>query len=198
MRRRWLGLPLIALLASCGYNRIQELDEQVEQQRGNINTELQRRNDLIPNLVATVDQAARFERETQTRIAEARSGLTQSREQLNQALQGNTSTEELSRASAEVGQNLRNFITIAVEAYPDLKSNANFIRLQDELTETENRLAVSRRDYNESVAAYNTFIRRFPQALTARVIGAERKQTFEAPASTTTAPRVEFPSTTTR
>ncbi len=198
MRRRWLWLPLVALLTGCGYNRIQELDERVEQQRANIGTELLRRNDMIPNLVATVDQAARFEQQTQTRIAEARSGLTQSREQLNQALQGNTSTEQLSQASAAVGQNLRNFITIAVEAYPDLKSNANFIRLQDELTETENRLAVSRRDYNESVAGYNTYIRRFPQAITARVIGAERKQPFEVPTGATTAPRVEFPSTTTR
>ena len=193
--RRWrLGLILVALLTGCGYNQIQTLDERVNQQRANIGTELQRRNDLIPNLVATVDQAASFERETQTRIAEARSGLTQSSSQLNNALESNASTEELSQASAAVGDNLRNFINISVEAYPDLKSNTNFIRLQDELTETENRLAVARRDYNESVASYNTYIRRFPQVVTARVIGAERKEPFEAPASATNAPRVEFPS----
>jgi LemA protein len=196
MKRRWLGLPLVALLAGCGYNQIQTLDERVNQQRANISTELQRRNDLIPNLVATVDQAAKFERETQTRIAEARSGLTQSSAQLNNALQSNASTEELSQASAAVGENLRNFINISVEAYPELKSNANFIRLQDELTETENRLAVSRRDYNESVASYNTYIRRFPQVVTARVIGAERKEPFEVPAGAAEAPRVEFPSNT--
>ncbi len=193
--KRWLWLPLVVTLAGCGYNRIQELDERVEQQRGNISTELQRRSDLIPNLVATVDQASKFEQQTQTRIAEARAGLTQSRDQLNQALQGNASPEDLSRANETMAGNLRNFINVAVEAYPDLKSNANFIRLQDELTETENRLAVSRRDYNESVASYNTYIRRFPQAMTAKVIGAARKQPFEAPAASTSAPRVEFPTT---
>ena len=197
MTRRWLWLPLALTVSGCGYNRIQELDERVEQQRGNINTELQRRSDLIPNLVATVDQAAKFEQQTQTRIAEARSGLTQSREALNQALKGNASPEELSKANEAMGANLRNFINVSVEAYPDLKSNANFVRLQDELTETENRLAVSRRDYNESVATYNTFIRRFPQAITAKVIGASRKQPFEAPAASTTAPKVEFPSNST-
>lgn len=196
MRRSVYWLPLALTLTGCGYNRIQELDEQVERQRANINTELQRRSDLIPNLVATVDQAAKFEQQTQTRIAEARSGLTASREQLNQALQGNASPEVLSQANDAMASNLRNFINVSVEAYPDLKSNANFIRLQDELTETENRLSVSRRDYNESVATYNTYIRRFPQALTAKVIGAERKQQFQAAAGAQTAPRVEFPSNT--
>ena len=196
MRRSLYWLPLAVMLTGCGYNRIQELDEQVERQRANINTELQRRSDLIPNLVATVDQAAKFEQQTQTRIAEARSGLTASREQLNQKLQGNASPEELSSANEAMAANLRNFINISVEAYPDLKSNANFIRLQDELTETENRLSVSRRDYNESVATYNTYIRRFPQALTAKVIGAERKQQFAAAAGAQTAPQVQFPSNT--
>jgi LemA protein len=192
MNRRWLWLPLSALLAGCGYNTIQTLDERTTQQKANISQELQRRNDLIPNLVATVDQAARFEQQTQTRIAEARAGLTQSKEQLDQALKQNASAEELSRANAAVTDNLRSFINISVEAYPDLKSNANFAKLQDELVETENRLSVSRRDYNEAVAN-NTYIRRFPQAITAKVIGANRREPFEAPAAATEAPRVQFP-----
>src|SRR5687767_7240223 len=100
MTRRWSWLPLIALLAGCGYNRIQELDERTTQTRANIDTELMRRNDLIPNLVATVDQAAKFEQETQTRVAEARSGLTQAREQLAQAVKGNANTADLSMANA--------------------------------------------------------------------------------------------------
>lgn len=193
MKRRWLWLPLLALAAGCGYNRIQELDERTNQMRSNIDTELMRRNDLIPNLVATVDAAAKFEQQTQTRIAEARSGLNQAREQLAQSIQSQAPTEQVSQANAAVSDQLRLFINVSVEAYPDLKSNANFIRLQDELTETENRLAVSRRDYNEAVNQYNSYIRKFPQVITAKVTGADRKEPFEAPAGATTAPQVQFP-----
>jgi LemA protein len=187
-----LGLGLLPTLGGCGYNRIQELDERVEQTQSNIDAELMRRNDLIPNLVATVDEAARFERETQTGVAQARAGLTQAREQMAQAIQGNATTDQVAEANDLLSRNLRLFINVAVEAYPTLRANENFIRLQDELTETENRISVSRRDYNEAVTQYNTYIRRFPQAVTARVIGAERRQQFQAPATAQEAPRVEF------
>lgn len=189
--RLFLVLSLL-LLSGCGYNRIQALDEQAETAEGNIEAELMRRNDLIPNLVATVEEAARFQQETFTQVAEARSGLTAARQQLANALQANAETGEVSAANAAVSDNLRLFLNVAVEAYPDLTANENFVRLQDELTETENRIAVARRDYNESVQTYNTYIRQFPQALTARVIGAERKEQFEAPESAQQAPRVEF------
>jgi LemA protein len=179
-------------LSGCGYNRIQELDERVEATRGNIEAELLRRNDLIPNLVATVDEAARFEQETQTRVAEARSGLTAARDRLQQAVTGDASTGELGQAANAVSDQLRLFLNVSVEAYPTLNANQNFIRLQDELTETENRLAVARRDYNEAVQTYNSFIRQFPQAITARVTGAERRETFEAPESAREAPQVDF------
>ncbi len=191
MKKRLLWIPVVLLATGCGYNRIQALDERVEETRANIETELIRRNDLIPNLVATVDQAAQFERETFTEVARARAGLTQAREQVGQAIQSGD-TEELSRASAAVSENLRLFVNVAVEAYPTLRANQNFIALQDELTETENRLAVARRDYNEAVRTYNTYIRQFPQAITARVIGAERKEPFQAPESVQTPPRVQF------
>ena len=185
---------VVALLASgCGYNRIQELDEQVEQMRGNIDTELQRRADLIPNLVRTVDEAAEFEQETQTRIAEARSGLNNAQRELAARLQqGDASMGEVSEANAALSRQLSMFINVAVEAYPQLRANENFIRLQDELTETENRLNVARRDYNEVVASHNTYIRRFPQAITAKVIGAERKESFEAEAGSREVPTVDF------
>ncbi|MGH7505154.1 MAG: LemA family protein, partial [Longimicrobiales bacterium] len=160
--------------------------------RANIETELMRRNDLIPNLVATVDEAAEFQQETFTRVAEARSGLNQSRDQLAQAVTGEAGPDELSRAASAVSDNLRLFLNVAVEAYPDLTANQNFIRLQDELTETENRIAVARRDYNESVQTFNTYIRQFPQTVTARVIGAERKEPFAAPESAQDAPQVDF------
>ncbi|HEX6939581.1 MAG TPA: LemA family protein [Longimicrobiales bacterium] len=191
MTARWIWVPVALLATGCGYNRIQELDERVAETRANIETELIRRNDLIPNLVATVDQAAAFEKETFTEVARARAGLTQAREQVARAIETGE-TEELSRASAAVSDNLRLFVNVAVEAYPTLRANQNFIALQDELTETENRIAVARRDYNEAVRTYNTYIRQFPQVITARVIGAERKEPFEAPASVQTPPRVEF------
>lgn len=186
-------LVLALLTSGCGYNRIQELDEQVEQMRGNIDTELQRRADLIPNLVRTVDEAAEFEQQTQTRIAEARSGLNNAQRALAEKLQqGNAGMGEVSEANAALSRQLSMFINVAVEAYPQLRANENFVRLQDELTETENRLNVARRDYNEVVATHNTYIRRFPQTITAKVIGAERKETFAADESSRAAPTVDF------
>jgi LemA protein len=193
-KKTWLLSSLALALATpgCGYNRIQELDEQAERMESNIDTELQRRNDLIPNLVATVEEVARFEQETQTRVAEARAGLAQAQQRMSQALEPDADPADLSEANAELTRNLDLFINVAVEAYPTLRANENFIRLQDELTETENRINVSRRDYNETVATYNTYIRRFPQVLTAKVIGADRKEPFEAPESAREAPRVQF------
>jgi LemA protein len=191
------ALPVVLVLAlltsGCGYNRIQELDEQVEQMRGNIDTELQRRSDLIPNLVRTVDEAAEFEQETQTRIAEARSGLNNAQRELAAKLQqGGAGMGEVSEANAALSRQLSMFINVAVEAYPQLRANESFMRLQDELTETENRLNVARRDYNEVVATHNSYIRRFPQTITAKVIGAERKEQFEAEAGSREAPTVDF------
>jgi LemA protein len=193
MLRRLLVLACLGLLLSgCGYNRIQELDERAEMTRANIDAELVRRNDLIPNLVATVDEVARFEQETQTQVAEARSGLTAARQQMASALEGDAAAGQVSAADAEVARNLRLFVNVSVEAYPTLRANENFIRLQDELTETENRISVARRDYNEAVAQYNSFIRRFPQAITARVTGAGRREPFAAPTEAQQAPSVEF------
>lgn len=192
MKRTLVLLPLLFTLSGCGYNRIQQLDELTEQNRANIETELMRRNDLIPNLVRTVEEAAEFEQETFTQVAQARSGLNGAREQLQQAVEGDAEANELSAAADGVSEQLRLFINVAVEAYPQLNANQNFRALQDELTETENRLAVSRRDYNEAVATYNTYVRQFPQVITAKVIGADRKEPFEAPESARQAPQVEF------
>ena len=192
MTARVALLVCIPLVTGCGYNRIQELDETVEANRANIETELMRRNDLIPNLVATVDEAAAFQQETFTQVAAARSGLTEARERLAAAVDADADADELSAAASGVSDNLRLFLNVAVEAYPDLTANQNFIRLQDELTETENRIAVARRDYNEAVQTHNTYVRQFPQVITAKVIGADRKEPFEAPPSAQEAPGVEF------
>ena len=99
---------------------------------------------------------------------------------------------ELSQAAQSVGENLRLFLNVAVEAYPQLNATQNFQRLQDELAETENRINVARRDYNESVQTYNSYIRQFPQVITAKVTGAERREPFEAPEGANTAPQVQF------
>lgn len=139
-----------------------------------------------------MDEAAAFERETFTEVARARAGLTRAREQVAAAVQGGAAAQELSRASQAVSENLRLFLNVAVEAYPTLRANQNFVALQDELTETENRIAVARRDYNEAVRTYNTYIRQFPQLLTAKVVGAERRQPFEAPAGAQQPPEVRF------
>ena len=168
------------------------MDEDVEMARGNVETELMRRNDLIPNLVATVEEAAAFEQETFTQVAEARSGLTESRERMARAVQGDVPVDELSAASASVADNLRLFLNVSVEAYPSLTANQSFRALQDELTETENRIAFARRTYNETVRDHNAYIRKFPVLITAKIIGADPHDTFAAPESAQQAPQVEF------
>lgn len=193
MIRRWAWIPLAFLLAGCGYNTIQRKDEAVTAARANIEAELQRRNDLIPNLVATVDEAARFEKQTYTQVAQARSGLTAARQKVAQALRGKATPAELGQANDALSGSLRTFLNVAVEAYPRLQADQNFRALQDELTATENRIAVARRDYNETVQDYNTYIRTFPALLTARVIGATRKVPFQATAAAQQAPKVQFP-----
>jgi len=185
-------LLILIIYAISTYNGLVKRRNAFKNAFAQIDVQLTRRHDLIPNLVATVDQAARFEQQTFTQVAEARAGLTAAREQVAQAVRANAPSDELSRASNALSENLRLFVNVAVEAYPTLRANQNFIALQDELTETENRIAVARRDYNEAVRTYNTYIRQFPQAITARVIGAERKQPFEAPAGVEQPPQVQF------
>src|SRR4051812_8013509 len=141
MKRRFLvvvpALMMLSGVSGCGYNQIQTLDEQTNQMSGNIQTELQRRNDLIPNLVATVDQASKLESNTQIKVAEARSGLTGAKDQMSKALAGGAANQDqVAAADAQVQSQLRNYINVSVEAYPNLKSNEQFTRLQDELTET--------------------------------------------------------------
>jgi LemA protein len=190
--RRFAGLMLIgATLSGCGYNRIQELDEGTEERKSNIGVELTNRNSLIPNLVATVEGAAEFERGTFTDVARARAGLLQAQGSMEQAIQEGD-VEQMAAAEGGLNRQLRSFLTVSVEAYPQLRAQENFMALQDQLAESENRISVARRDYNESVRTYNTFVRQFPQAITARVVGAERKEPYEAPAGSEDVPTVEF------
>lgn len=193
MRHRLLLLALLLCLplTGCGYNRIQSLDERAEELKSNIGVQLNARNQLIPNLVATVQGAADFESETFTQVAQARAGLQQAQEQVGEAVQDGD-VERISAADAALTREIGTFINVAVEAYPQLRATQNFTSLQDQLAESENRIAVARQDYNQAVREYNTYVRQFPQAMTARVIGAERKELYEAPADANETPQVQF------
>jgi len=174
-RRRRLPLVFVALALTtgCGYNTIQTLDEQVNTSQGQIEVQLQRRADLIPNLVNTVKGYAKQEATIFIEVARAQAVLTG-------ALQrpGGSDPEELANANANLSRALTPFFTYA-QAYPQLKSDQQFLRLQDELSGTENRIGVARQDYNQAVQQYNTYIRRFPAAITARVTGAKERKYFQ-------------------
>ncbi len=184
MARRWLALIVPVLLAGCGYNEIQTLDEQAQASQRNIEVQLQRRADLIPNLVETVKGYAKQEQEVFTRVAEARA-------RLSGAIQlGDPS--QMANANDQLTGALGRLLAIS-EAYPQLKSDQTFIRLQDELAGTENRIAVARQDYNQAVQQYNTYIRRFPYALTAKMTGATPRPYFEVTdPGARKAPEVDF------
>jgi LemA protein len=182
LRMRWL-LVALALTTGCGYNTIQTYDEQVTAAEGQIKVQLQRRADLIPNIVETVKGFAKQEMTIFTEVAEARA-------KLSGAVQSNN-VEQMAAANAALTAPLGRLLAIA-ENYPQLKSNENFRALQDQLEGTENRVAVARQDYNEAVNRYNAYIRRFPAVLTAKVIGKGPRQYFEAEAGAEKAPKVSF------
>jgi len=200
-RRTAVAIVMTLALSGCGYNRIQQLDEQAEQAKSNIGVELTARNQLIPNMVATVKGAASFERGTYTDVARARAGqlpaaeqaLTQAQQQTRAAVESKN-VNQLQQAEAAQTRAIGTYLNIAVEAYPQLRATQNFQALQDQLAESENRIAVARRDYNEAVRDYNTYIRQFPQAITAKVTGAQRKEPYQAPAGSEQAPTVNFDS----
>lgn len=184
MKRRWLAVILAALTAGCGYNRIQTYDEQASAAQSQIEVQLQRRADLIPNLVNTVKGYAAHEQAVFDEVAKANAGLI-----------GSIQThdpEQMATANMALQAPLGRLLAIA-QAYPNLKADQSFLRLQDELTGTENRIATSRNDYNEAVKGYNAFIRQFPQVMTAKVIGSKPRKYYEvANAANRVAPTVDF------
>lgn len=184
MRSLLAGL-LVVGLTGCGYNRIQTKDETVNQAESQVKVQLQRRADLIPNLVETVKG---FAAQESTVLV----GVTEARARLNTAIQGGSMGEMAAANQALTGSLGRLIAT--VEAYPDLKSNANFLSLQDQLEGTENRIAVARQDYNTAVQDFNAFIRQFPYNLTAKLFGhgAPREYFELTEASAAEAPKVSF------
>lgn len=184
MGRKLALVLVVASLTGCGYNTIQSLDEQAGAAKQQIEVQLQRRADLVPNLVNTVKGMANQELEVFTQVTRARAGLVG-------AIQSGD-MEQMANANEQLTTALRG-LTVTVEAYPQLKSDQGFLRLQDELAGTENRIAVSRTDYNGAVQQYNTYIRRFPAVMTAKVIGAKPRTYFEVTSpEAREAPKVDF------
>lgn len=173
LRRRLALTAALLSTTACGYNRIQELDETVNAAQGQIEVQLQRRSDLIPNLVNTVKGFAQQEATIFTTIAQANSGLKSAL-----ARPGGADPEELANANARLTGAMGPFLTL-IQAYPELRSNEQFLNLQAELTGTENRIGVARQDYNTATQAYNTYIRQFPAAMTAKFTGAKPRKMFQ-------------------
>ncbi len=184
MMRTLVLTACVALATSgCGYNRIQTLDEQVNGYRSQIEVQLQRRADLVPNLVNTVKGFAEQELAIFEEVSNARA-------RLSGAVEGGT-LSEMAAANQALTSSLGRLLAV-VEDNPEIQSNENFRTLQDQLEGTENRIATARMDYNNAVREYNAYIRRFPQVLTAKVISAGPRDYFEAEEGAAEVPTVEF------
>lgn len=184
-KKTWIIIAIVVAVIGgylvMSYNSLAGLGQKVEAAWANVETQYQRRADLIPNLVSTVKGYASHEQETLNQVVEARAN----------ALSVGKSVEEYVAAQNQVNTALGKLIAIA-ESYPDLKANTNFLDLQAQLEGTENRIAVARKDYNETVKEYNTKTVTFPSNIIANMFGFEKKQLFTADEGTASAPKVEF------
>ena len=188
LMRRTGAAVLVALLAmglsGCSYNRFVGQEEAIKTQWGQVENQLQRRNDLIPNLVETVKGVAQQEKDVFGQIAESRSKLAGARTTEGPTDQKIDAANQQSAALAR--------LLVVVENYPQLRSNEQFARLMDELSGTENRIAVERMRYNERVQDYNTSRRQFPSNVTAGIFGFKEYPLFNAPPEAERVPRVTF------
>ena len=179
-----LMVPLLLMAAmatsGCSYNRFVSQEEAIKTQWAQVENQLQRRNDLIPNLVETVKGIAQQERDVFGQIAESRAKLA-----------GAQTPEQTMQAANQQSAALARLLVI-VENYPQLRSNEQFARLMDELSGTENRVAVERMRYNERVQEYNTVRRQFPSNITAGIFGFKEYPVFNAPPEAERVPRVDF------
>jgi LemA protein len=167
-------------LSACSYNKFVGQEEAIKAQWGQVQNQLQRRNDLIPNLVETVKGYAAHEEGVFKEIADSRSRLLAAR-----------TPDETIQAANQQSSALGRLLAIA-EAYPQLKANEQFNRLMDELAGTENRIAVERQRYNERIQEYNTATKQFPANITAKVFGFREYPFFQAPPEATQVPKVDF------
>ena len=177
--------------AGCGtYNSLVQQDEQVRSTWANVESQYQRRADLIPNIVRTVEGQADFERGTLTEVIEARSRATSIQLSADD-LSDPEAIQRFQEAQTALGSSLGRLLVTA-EAYPTLQANEGFLRLQDQLEGTENRIATARNDYNQAVAGLNGRIRTFPANLVAGVAGVSARAPFEAQEGSDRAPEVDF------
>jgi LemA protein len=179
-------------VAGCGYNTIPTLEEQAKARWGDVQNQYQRRADLIPNLVATVQGYAKQEKDVLTAVVEARAKATQAKIDVSQ-LTDPDKLRQFQDAQNQLSSALGRLLAVT-ENYPDLKSNANFLALQSQLEGTENRIAVARRDYIEAVRAYNTALRTFPTLLWAKTVfsGNKPMAEFAASENAQSPPQVKF------
>jgi len=178
-------------LSGCGYNTMQQLEEAVFKSWGDVESNLQRRGDLIPNLVEVVKGYAAHERETLEAVVEARSKATSV--QLSAEDLGNPQAMQQLQAAQGALSSALSRLMVVVERYPDLKANQNFLDLQNQLEGTENRINVARQRYNQAVEAFNFAIRKFPNSLTnSLMLHLERKEYFKADAAAQQVPTVTF------
>ena len=182
-------VAVIVIWAVSMYNGLVTMDESVNSQWANVETQYQRRADLIPNLVNTVKGYASHEKETLEGVVEARSKATQMQVNANDLTPEKLA--EYQKAQGAVTSALGKLLAIT-ENYPDLKANQNFLELQAQLEGTENRINLARTNFNNAAQAYNTAIRRFPKSLFASMFGFDKHAYFEAAEGTETAPTVSF------
>ncbi len=173
-------LLIIAGIFGSTYNKLQVKDEDVNQAWAQVENTMQRRADLIPNLVETVKGYAKHEEDVFTKVTEARS-----------AVKAASTPKEYAAANEQMDQAVRN-INVVAEAYPELKADSNFANLQAELAGTENRIAVERKRYNEAVADFNKSVKRFPTNLVAKMLGFSQREYFQAAPGAEKVPEVKF------
>ena len=182
-------IVLVALWGISSYNGLVGMDENVSNKWANVETQYQRRSDLIPNLVNTVKGYAKHESQTLEAVMAARSQATQVKIDPS-----NCTPQQLAAYQKAQGDvtTARGKLLAITENYPDLKANQNFLELQSQLEGTENRINVARKDFNDSAKKYNTSLRRFPRNIIASMFGFEKRNYFEAEAGAEKAPKVEF------
>lgn len=191
-RAHLMAIPLAFALSSCGINSVPTREEAVNSAWGNVEVEYQRRNDLIPSLVATVKGFAAQEKSVLVAVTEARAKAS-SIQIKAEDLSNPEKMAQFEQAQGQLGASLGRLL-VTSERYPDLKSNQNFLTLQTELAGTENQISIARRDYNAAVQDYNTTIRTFPDMMAAKLIyGAKPKTPFKVTsAGAGNAPKVAF------
>jgi len=182
---------IVGLSLAGTYNRLVTLGQEVDKQWSQVENQYQRRSDLIPNLVATVQGAATFEKSTLEAVVQARASVGRAQINPSAAPTDPAQLAQYEAAQASLGAALQRLLVV-VERYPELKANANFRDLQAQLEGTENRIAVARMDYNKAAQDYNTARLRFPTNLMAGMLGFKEKAYFKAVAGAERAPAVQF------